>query len=145
MSLPRHEMLLCISRDTEYCSAFPGAQNPALLFQGHKILLCFFTFLPATAQGGSDVSGLLPRVGMVTSWDRSCAVGGHDSSKESLLSPAAPELSLSIPFMLSHLALTLFFVSWTFLPLGYPLSLMYLSAHFILRAQPGLFQSPADP
>lgn len=61
----------------------------------------------------------------------------------SLLLPQSSQLS--IPFMLSHLPLALFFFSWIFLPLDYPLSLKYLSVHFILRAQPRLFQSPADP
>lgn len=70
------------------------------------------------------------------------------SSTEGLPSPAAPQLAdtrLSIPFVLSDFPLTLFFSSWSFLPLGPLFSLTLLVAPLVLRGQPGSFWSPADP
>lgn len=124
----------------------PQAQNPGLLFQGHNKPLCSFRFLPATAQGSSDVSVSCPGwgwslLGQELCCGRKCFQHGRSSLS---CCPRAPDMRLSIPFMFSLLPLTLFFF-WTFIPLDDPLSLTYLSAHFILRAQPGLFQSPTVP
>lgn len=126
-SANRHEVLLCFFSGTKYCFAFSGSFQP--LLRGFR---CFWP----PAQGGD---GHL--VGQELCCGRTCFHHGRSSLS---CCSRAHSMRLFFPFVLPHLPLTLFFFSWTFLPVDYPLSLTYLGAHFILRAQPGLFQSPAD-
>lgn len=117
-------------RGTKYWSAFSGTQNTALHFHipSSHFSGGFRHFWPP-AQG---------RDGHLLGQDLGCGRTCFQHGRSSLsCCPRAPDVRLSVLFVLSHLPLTLFFFSWSFLPLVSPLSLTYPSAHFILRAQPG--------